>query len=125
MLLHFFIDCFFLEHHGHLDTHLYALIYVYLPWINRALHQFYQAWNHHGVCTEGGRTPNQLFTAGSLRLCNSGLAALDFFNNVADDYGTDEDCIANPDNEGVEISPSEVHLTEEQLRMSCSKLSTH
>ena len=43
------------------------------------------------------------------------MAALDFFNNVADDYGTDEDGIANPDNEGVEIPPSEVQLTEEQV----------
>ena len=110
---------YFLEHHGHLDpisdTHLYALHYVYLPRVNRALQQFHQAWKHHGVRTEGGRTPNQLFTAGSLRLRNSGLAALDFFNNVADDYGTDEDGIANPDNEGVEIPPSEVQLTEEQV----------
>ena len=43
------------------------------------------------------------------------MAALDIFNNVADDYGTDEDGIANPDNEGVEIPPSEVQLTEEQV----------
>ena len=43
------------------------------------------------------------------------MAALDFFNNVADDYGTDEDGIANPDSEGVEIPPSEVQLTKEQV----------
>ena len=59
-----------------------------------------------------GLTPNQLFTAGCLWLRNSGLAALDFFYYVAEDYGT-EDGIANPDS-GVEIPPNEVQLTEEQ-----------
>ena len=110
---------YFLEHHGHLDPinniHLYALHYVYLPRINRALQQFQQAWNYHGIRTEGGLTPNQLFTAGCLRLRNSGLAALDFFDYVAEDYGTDEDGITNPDSEGVEIPPNEVQLTEEQF----------
>ena len=49
---------YYLAYHSLLDpindTHLFALHYVYLPRINRALQQFQQAWNNHQVHTEGG-----------------------------------------------------------------------
>ena len=64
------------------ERHLFALQYVFLPRINKALDDFRNAWNHHGVRTERGLTPNQLFTAGMLRLKNSGLTAMDFFDHV-------------------------------------------
>ena len=58
---------YYLEQHDLLDcineTHLIALHYVFIPRINRALTQFKDAWNHHGVRTEKGQTPNQLFFA--------------------------------------------------------------
>ena len=57
----------------------FLLCTVYVPRINRTLDQFKVSWNSHDVRTEPGKTPNQLFTEGALRLHNSGLIAVDFF----------------------------------------------
>ena len=90
---------------------------MFLPRINRALEQFHAAWNDHGVRTEGGQTPNQLFTAGALRLQNSGLPVVDFFQMVPDDYSNEEEGIASEEDTGggVEVPPLAIELTEEQL----------
>lgn len=110
---------YFLEHHNLLDpineNHLYALHYVYLPRINQGLQLFLESWNNHHIRTEGGKTPHQLFTAGALRLRNSGLVAVDFFDAVSDDYGAEEEGIAADDSEGVEIPPNQAPVTNEQL----------
>ena len=45
----------------------------------------------HGIRTEHNKTPNQLFTAGALQLQHAGLVALDFFDQIPDGYGIDED----------------------------------
>ena len=66
------------------STDLFALHYIFLPRINQSLEEFVGAWNNYAIRTEDGQTPNQLFTAGSLQLHNSGLTALDFFNDVTD-----------------------------------------
>ena len=98
------------------DTHLFALHYVYLPRINRALQQFQQAWNNHRVRTERGLTPNQLFTAGALQLRNSGLVALDFFDNTPEDYGAGEGVNDDDDDDdGVVIPVTQVQLSDEHL----------
>ena len=73
------------------EKHLIALHCVYLPWINCSLKHFKEAWNCHGLCTERGKTPNQLFTAGLLRLRYSGLDAVDLFEDVSDEYGESEE----------------------------------
>jgi hypothetical protein len=113
---------YFLEHNEILNPidsiHVFALHYIYLPRINRALQQFLEAWNNHGVRTEHGQTPNQLFTSGSLRLRNSGLAALDFFDSVPETYGIDSDLGVSDDEddtEGVEIPPTELDLSSENI----------
>ena len=67
--------------------HMYALHYIYLPRINKALHSFKEAWNDHGLRTQHELTPNQLFTAVALRLRNAGSSALDFLNEVPESYG--------------------------------------
>ena len=54
-------------------------------------------------------TPNQLFVAGALQLRNSGMVAVDFFDNVPDNYGSEEEGVANSDDEGVQIP--ETNLT--------------
>ena len=100
------------------STDLFALHYIFLPRINRSLEEFVGAWNNHGIRTEHGQTPNQLFTARSLQLQNSGLTALDFFDDVTDLYGADDEPSYSPysdeqDNEGVEIPEIDVHLTDE------------
>ena len=53
--------------------------------------------------------------AGALRLRNSGLVAVDFFNMVPDDYGAEEEGTAASDREGVEIPSSRVRVTAEHL----------
>ena len=92
--------------------------YIYLPRINRALQQFLEAWNNHGVRTEHGQTPNQLFISGLLHLRNSGLVALDFFDSVPETYGIDSDLGVSGDEddaEGVEIPPTEIDLSSENI----------
>ena len=74
---------YFLEHHARLDHlneyNLWALHYIFIPRINRALQEFTNSWNNHPLRTAGHKSPQQLFTAGSLLLQNSEIAALDFF----------------------------------------------
>ena len=92
---------YFMESEGILDPiderDLFALHYVFLPRIQRSLAGFRDGWNNHGIRTEHNRTPNQLFISGSLQLRHSGLVALDFFEDVPEHYGVDEDgaAIAN------------------------------
>ena len=52
-----------LEFEGHLNKDLFCLQYVYLPRINRVLHQFIAAHNHHAISSEGSAMPLQLFHA--------------------------------------------------------------
>ena len=115
---------YYLEHNevlNPIDTiHLSALHYVYIPRINQALQLFLESWNHHGIRTESGQTPNQIFTAGSLRLRHSGLSALDFFNTVSETYGVDSDLGVLEDDadenlEGVEVPATELDISAEQL----------
>ena len=84
---------YFMEHHDILDKlneyHLWALHYVFLPRINKALEEFVNSWNNHPIRTAGHKSPHQLFTAGALLLQNSQLAAMDFFDNVSENYGID------------------------------------
>ena len=70
------------------EQQLFVFHYIFLPRISRSLRHFQDAWNNHGVRTERGNTPNQLFTAGSLHLHRSGSSA--FFQNVPEDYGIEQ-----------------------------------
>ena len=101
------------------NVQLYALHYVYKPRINRSLQQSVEAWNNHGVRTEHGQTPNQLFTVGSLQLRNAGLTALDFFDQVTDNYGIDSDfgvsIASDEDDEGVEVPQTELEISDDQI----------
>ena len=99
---------YYLEHEGMLnplnEQHHFALHFVFKPRINRALQQFKEGWNHHPIRTERGLSPHQLFISGTLRLQNSGLVAMDFFEDVDEDYGIDEDGLVPDASEGgVEI----------------------
>ncbi len=62
-------------------------------------------------------SPNQLFTAGALRLQRSQLIAVDFFDQVDEDYGIDEDGSGPTpdDSEGVSIPRSAVQLSDEEM----------
>lgn len=96
------------------DVHLYAL-YIFIPRVNKALKQFVDAWNNHGVRTEHGQTPNQLYTSGLLQLRYSGLTALDLFDSVPEFYGVDDHVGEDVDEQGVEVPPTNLALSDEQL----------
>ena len=106
---------YFMEHHGILDHlneyHLWALHYVFIPRINRALCEFVNSWNNHPIRTAGHKSPQQLFTAGALLLQHSQLIALDFFDNVDEDYGTDPDGPIPAEEEETGVSVPQTSLT--------------
>ena len=52
------------------------LHYIYLPLINRDLELFRATWNNHGLSTENGKSPKQLFVLGMLKNANSQLTAV-------------------------------------------------
>ena len=77
------------------ELNMFALHYVYLPRINRSIELFKNAWNHHSLRTMHNSSPYQLYTSGALRLQQSNLPALDFFDNVDTTYyGVDEDVLS-------------------------------
>ena len=98
------------------ELHLYALHYVYIPRIYSALSQFRAGWNNHRIRTEHNLSPEQLFTAGVLRLQRSGLVALDFLERVEENYGTGEDGLppSSEDYSGVEVPEVGLSLDSEQ-----------
>ena len=113
---------YFLEEQGLLnpddDVHLFALHYVYIPRINQALLCFKDGWNNHGIRTEHNQSPNQLFVAGALRLRQSGLTALDFFDRVSDNYGVEDDGLPGDDSsDGVAIPEVTFALPNEHLQL--------
>ena len=111
---------YYLENEGMLDAlneiHLFALHYIYIPRINRSLSQFTLSWNNHSIRTAHNRSPNQLFTEGSLQLRRSQSVALDFFNNVSENYGiVEEGLVVATDQDGIEIPASTITLSDESL----------
>ena len=92
------------------EYHLWALHYVFIPIINKALSEVVNSWNNHPVRTVGYKSPQQLFTAGAL-LQYSQLTVLDFFDNVDDDYGSDPDGPIPTEEEESGISVPETTLT--------------
>jgi len=100
---------YFLEEHELLDPsneqHIYALHYVYVPRINKALNEFREAWNHHPIRTAHSKSPQQLFTAGLLLLQHSQLTSMDYFEEVDNFYGVDSDGPEPDDNEGSVVVP--------------------
>jgi len=87
-----------------------------LPRINRSLEEFKAGWNHYSIHTEHNATPLQLFSAGALRLRNSGAVAVDFFDHVEDNnYGVEE--------EGVVMNNGVVEIPENRIQLSGAQYS--
>ena len=66
------------------EDHLHALHFVFIPRINHALTQWRRAWNMHGMCSEHGYSPLQLWTTGLQAHFGSGTvpsAPPSFFEN--------------------------------------------
>ena len=59
------------------SVHLYALHFVFLPRINKALGDFIKGWNKHTLSNTGGLSPMKLYTKEMVRLRQSNLPAFD------------------------------------------------
>ena len=99
------------------ETDLYALHYVYLPRINKALHIFAEGWNSHGLSSEHNKPPLHLFTKSMLQLRDSQNTAADFFTDVDDFYGVDsEGRVSFESDDGVIVPEIEFLPNEMQLQ---------
>ena len=112
---------YYMEHHAILDhlneRHLWALHYIFIPRINLCLKEFVNGWNNHPIRTAGHKSPQQLFTAGSLLLQNSQIAALDFFHHVDDTYGMDPNGpLPVSADSGVSIPVSQLRFSGEDIQ---------
>ena len=123
-VLSFFAKTFHeLEDSGQLDPlvelHLFALHYVYIPRINTALKEFKQQWMHHGLRTEHGSSPMQLYTEGLLRSVNSGHPALE---SIRTDFGVDPEGPFSINREDYQVTVPEIdlQLTDAQLTYLCN-----
>ena len=81
-VLRSYIDEFnMMERSGLLDpineVHLLSLHLVFLQEIKKSLDEFTRQWNYHGLSTEGGSSPLQLWTEGILRSANGRNSPLD------------------------------------------------
>ena len=101
------------------DVDLFALHYVYMPRINYALAQFIETFNNHGLSTERGLTPNQLWISGLLQHHSSNYSGV---RGIIDDtmpddlvmYGDDPDAPLpqGDDLTGVEVEPINIDIPE-------------
>lgn len=97
------------------ENHIYALHYVFLPRINRAMEEFTKGWNQHSITGCEGLSPLQLYTKEMVKIRQTSLPAYDFFQPVNDSYGSeDEDFVPSNEDNTVTIPRVQVELTEQQ-----------
>ena len=110
------------------ETHLLSLHLVFLEQINKSLQEFTNQWNYHGLSTEGGSSPLQLWTEGILRTAREGNSPLGDILTEEELfwYGVEEedDSISVPDDEAVVVPRSDIPLNEDQLNYLHSLIPT-
>lgn len=83
----------FMENEGILDStdelHMFCLHYIYLPRVQRAAAEFRNQCNSHGLSTQGGQTPLQLWQRGVLN--SAGASAMQDIFVVNDTLEINED----------------------------------
>lgn len=123
-VLRSYIDEFnMMERSGLLDpineVHLLSLHLVFLQEIKKSLDEFTRQWNYHGLSTEGGSSPLQLWTEGILRSANGRNSPLDGILSEEELiwYGVDEeDAISvSEEDQEVIVPSSNIPLSEDQL----------
>ena len=99
------------------DIDLYALHYVYMPRINTALTQFVDTFNNHGLSSEHGLTPHQLWISGILQHHSSNYSGVRGIidNSSPEDlnmYGDDPNAPTpqGDDLSGVEVPQNSLHV---------------
>lgn len=66
------------------DVHLFCLHFVFIPRINKHLSDFACGWNHHGLSSEQGKTPMQMWVQGMFHMSRSThRAAREFWEHVS------------------------------------------
>lgn len=91
-----FISLFsYMESVGILDSlselNLFCLHYIFMPRIQRATIEFTNQWNYHGLSTQGGQTPLQLWHTGIINNIGLGNTAVDAIFHTNNFYGEDEE----------------------------------
>ena len=104
------------------ELDIFAFHYVYVPRISTALKEFQEQWNHHGLRTENGLSPLQLYTEGLIRNINSGHPT-----NIGTDYGVDSDGPFPVEDEDYQVAVPEININlsdaqNEHLCNSCDPL---
>ena len=101
------------------EVHLLSLHLVYLQEINKSLEEFTRQWNYHGLSTEGGSSPLQLWTEGILRTANDRNSPLDVILTEEELlwYGVDEDdsLPVTEEDQEVVVPSSNIPLSGSQL----------
>ncbi|XP_039657021.1 uncharacterized protein LOC120559393 [Perca fluviatilis] len=99
----------FMENEGILDStdelHLFCLHYIYLPRVQRAAAEFRNQWNNHGLSTQGGQTPLQLWQTGVLNSAGTGNLAIDDIFAGNETFGMDEDSTLHLENDNNIVVP--------------------
>lgn len=99
------------------ETDIYALHYVYIPMINRAVDQFILQWNNHPISGQRGSSPLQLWTKGFYKFAQSDYISVREVldpKDIDSDYGVDDDAPL-PEIQTVnhvEVPESEIELTQ-------------
>ena len=124
-VMHYFYYLFYaLEDSGNLNiedpTNMFALHFVFLPRLNKALHEYQETFNHHGIRTANSWSLYQIWMNGMLHddnpLSHGGL------DEDPDDlvfYGHDPQGPSPFDDSdnNVTISPIEIHKQDEVLQI--------
>lgn len=104
-----------MENSGLLDpldsVHLYALHYVFLPRIKRAIGEFVNGWNRHTLSKTGGFSPIKLYTKGMIR--QSRIAD---FDTVPEFYGSTDYIVVTPEN-AVVVPPIDIDFNDDCLEV--------
>lgn len=115
----FYYLFYYLEDTGLLEAdnpvHLYALHFIYLPRINMSLRTFASSWNQHGLSSENGFSPQQLWVRGMLSHFSCGVVAVDDFF-CPQYFGVDwNGPVPLTSATYVEVDPPEVDINDEEL----------
>lgn len=124
-VMHYFYYLFYaLEDSGNLNiedpTNMFALHFVFLPRLNKALHEYQETFNHHGIRTANSWSPYQMWMNGMLHddnpLSHGGLDEdpddLVFYGHYPQGPSPFDDSDNN-----VTISPIEIHKQDEVLQI--------
>ena len=92
---------------------MFALHYVFIPIINKAVAEFVEPYNRHDLHTEHRMTPLMIWTNGIISSSHArNTAVQDFANGKIDLVGVDPE---GPECNDVQIPITEVNLSEEGL----------